>query len=66
MRPASGRRWILDGITWKRSDHWLTSFVDCSADRPGSLLGLAPGRTGSCVKVWLATTPAFQVAMRSW
>src|SRR3954468_4477187 len=25
-------RWILDGITWKRSDPWLTSFVDCSAD----------------------------------
>jgi transposase len=46
-------RWILDGITWKRSDPWLTSFVDCSHDGPGSLLGLAPGRTGSCVKDWL-------------
>ena len=41
--------WILDGITWKRSDPWLTTFVDCSADGPGSLLGLAPGRTGACV-----------------
>ena len=39
-------RWILDGITWKRSDPWLTSFVECSADGPASLLGLAPGRTG--------------------
>ena len=46
-------RWILDGITWKRSDPWLTSFVDCSRDGPGSLLGLAPGRTGSCVRDWL-------------
>jgi transposase len=46
-------RWILDGIAWKRSDPWLTSFVDCSPDGPGSLLGLAPGRTGSCVKDWL-------------
>jgi transposase len=46
-------RWILDGILWKRSDPWLTSFVDCSGDRPGSLLGLAPGRTGACVKDWL-------------
>ena len=36
-------RWILDGITWRRSDPWLTSFVDCSRDGPGSLLGLAPG-----------------------
>jgi transposase len=46
-------RWILDGINWKRSDPWLTSFVDCSADGPGSLLGLAPGRTGGCVRDWL-------------
>ena len=28
-------RWILDGITWKRSDPWLTSFVDCTPGRPG-------------------------------
>jgi transposase len=47
-------RWILDGISWKRSDPWLTSFVDCSIEGPGSLLGLAPGRTGGCVKEWLA------------
>jgi transposase len=49
----SSVRWILDGISWKRSDPWLTSFVDCSRDGPGSLLGLAPGRTGGCVKDWL-------------
>jgi transposase len=54
-------RWWLDGITWKRSDPWLTSFVDCSPDGPGSLLGLAPGRTGGCVKDWLAEqTSAFR------
>ena len=54
-------RWWLDGITWKRSDPWLTSFVDCTADGPGSLLGLAPGRTGGCVKDWLAEqTSAFR------
>jgi transposase len=47
-------RWILDGITWRRSDPWLTSFVNCSRDGPGSLLGLAPGRTGACVREWLA------------
>ena len=57
-------RWILDGITWKRSDPWLTSFVDCSGDGPGSLLGLAPGRTGACVREWLAEqTPAFRQAI---
>jgi transposase len=46
-------RWILDGVMWRRSDPWLTSFVDCSRDGPGSLLGLAPGRTGACVREWL-------------
>ena len=53
-------RWILDGITWKRPDPWLTSFVDCSVDGSGSLLGLTPGRTGRCVKDRLAEqTPEF-------
>jgi transposase len=57
-------RWILDGITWKRSDPWLTSFVDCSRDGPGSLLGLAPGRTGGCVREWLAEQiEAFRAAI---
>ena len=46
-------RWILQGVTWKRSDPWLTSFVDCTPGRPGLLLGLAPGRTGACVRDWL-------------
>jgi transposase len=46
-------RWILDGITWRRSDPWLTSFVDCTPGHPGTLLGLAPGRTGACVRDWL-------------
>ena len=32
-------RWILDDITWKRSNPWLTSFVDCTSDGPGSLMG---------------------------
>jgi len=58
-------RWILEGITWKRSDPWLTSFVDCSRDGPGSLLGLAPGRTGACVKDWLGEqTDAFRAAIK--
>jgi transposase len=46
-------RWILDGVAWRRSDPWLTSLVDCSRDGSGSLLGLAPGRTGGCVRDWL-------------
>jgi transposase len=57
-------RWMLDGVIWKRSDPWLTSFVDCSVDGPGSLLGLAPGRTGACVKDWLGEqTPTFRAAI---
>ena len=43
---------------------WLTSFVDCSADGPGSLIGLAPGRTGGCVRAWLGEqTKAFRSAV---
>ncbi len=57
-------RWLLDGISWRRSDPWLTSFVDCSSAGSGSLLGLAPGRTGGCVKDWLAEqTPQFRAAI---
>ena len=34
---------------------------DCSRDGPGSLLGLSPGRTGGCVREWLAEqTAAFR------
>ena len=33
-------RWILDGITWKRSDPWLTSFVDCSRRWAGIAAGV--------------------------
>ena len=46
-------RWILEGVTWRRSDPWLTSFVDCTPGHPGPLIGLAPGRTGGCVRDWL-------------
>jgi len=54
-------RWILEETGWKRSDPWLTSFVDCTPGRPGPLLGLAPGRTGACVKEWLeAQSDAFR------
>jgi hypothetical protein len=35
-------RWILDGITRRRSDPWLTSLVDCSVDGLGIAVGLAP------------------------
>ena len=54
MRPGfRSVRWILDGITWRRSDPWMTSFVDCIPGHPGALLRLAPGRTGGCIREWL-------------
>jgi transposase len=66
MRPDSDRfagSWT--GSVWKRSDPWLTSFVDCSSDGPGSLLGLAPGRTGACVREWLGEqTEEFRNAIK--
>jgi transposase len=57
-------RWILDGITWRRSDPWLTRFVDCTPGRAVGLLGLAAGRTGGCVKDWLGEqSDAFRAAI---
>jgi transposase len=61
-------RWILEDIgaqrVWRRSDPWMTSFVDADPSRAGVLLGLAPGRSGSCVRAWLAEqTPAFRDAV---
>ena len=47
-------RWLLEPAGWRRSDPWLTSFVDADTTGPGVLLGLAPGRSGSCVQTWLA------------
>ena len=47
-------RWLLEPTGWRRSDPWLTSFVDADTSSPGVLLGLAPGRSGACVRSWLA------------
>lgn len=43
-RFRSVRR-LSGDITWKRSDPWRASFVDCSPAATGSRLGLALGRT---------------------
>jgi transposase len=51
-------RWLLEPAGWRRSDPWLTSFVDADTDAPGVLLGLAPGRSGACVRGWLAAQSA--------
>jgi transposase len=62
-------RWFKEvaaegGCTWRRSDPWMTSFVDADPDRAGLLLGLAPGRSGACVKDWLAEqTAEFRAAI---
>ncbi len=65
MRPGSGRSaGSSTGSPGDARDPWLTSFVDCSRDGLGSLLGLAPGRTGACVRDWLAEqTPQFRAAI---
>jgi transposase len=54
-------RWVLADAGWRRTDPWLTSFVDADPTRQGPLLGLAPGRSGACVAGWLAAqTPEFR------
>ena len=32
-------RWILDGISWRRSDPWMTSFVDYTPGQPARCSG---------------------------
>ncbi len=62
---ARSVRWLKATAGWRRSDPWLTSFVDADPTRRGLLLGLAPGRSGGCVKGWLAEqTPAFRAAVQ--
>jgi len=46
-------RWILEEARWRRSDPWMTSFVDLDTARGGGLLGLTPGRCGAAVEAWL-------------
>jgi transposase len=46
-------RWLLEQAGWRRSDPWMTSFVDLDPTRRGGLLGLAPGRSGASVRGWL-------------
>lgn len=50
---ARSVRWVLDAAGWRRTDPWMTSFVDFDTDRVGGLLGLVPGRSGAAVEAWL-------------
>jgi transposase len=61
---ARSVRWILEEAGWKRSNPWMTSFVNADPTAPGRLLGLTPGRSGACVIEWLALqTPAFRAGI---
>jgi len=52
---ARSLRWSwADGIGWRLSNPWMTSFVDLDVGRPGWLLGLVPGRSGAAVQTWIA------------
>ena len=58
------RAMALADAGWRRSDPWLTSFVDADTTSPGRMLGLAPGRSAACVRDWLAEqSPAFRDAI---
>lgn len=58
---ARSVRWVLAEAGWKRTDPWMTSFVNADTTGPGRLLGLAPGRSGACVVDWLGLqSPAFR------
>lgn len=55
---ARSVRWIQEGIesklTWRRSDPWMTSIVDLDRSHAGGIIGLAAGRSGACVRGWIA------------
>jgi transposase len=51
---ARSVRWLQEDAGWKRSDPWMTSFVNADPLASGRLLGLVPGRSGGCVKAWLS------------
>ncbi len=58
---ARSVRWVLQEAGWRRSNPWMTPFVNADTDAPGRLLGLTPGRSRACVTEWLALqTPAFR------
>ena len=61
---ARSVRWVLADAGWRRTDPWLTSFVDADTTGPGRMLGLAPGRSGACVKDWInEQSPEFRAAI---
>jgi transposase len=63
---ARRMRWLKESTGWRRSDPWLTSFVNADTAGPGVLLGLAPGRSGGCVRGWLGEqTPEFRAGIHT-
>ena len=56
-------RWILDGIAWKRSDPWLTSFVDCTP-RPSRRAARPGARPHRRLRARLARGPVRRVPAR--
>ncbi len=55
---ARSVRWLFGAAGWRRSEPWMTSFVDLDLGRPGGLLGLTPGRSGAAVEGWLSQQSA--------
>jgi transposase len=63
---ARSVQWLREATGWRRSDPWLTSFVDADNTGVGVLLGLAPGRSGACVRTRLAEqTPQFRAGIHT-
>lgn len=57
-------RWVLAEGGWRRTDPWMTSFVDLDTGQPGGLLGLTPGRSGAAVEAWLdQQSPAWRAGI---
>lgn len=63
---ARSVRWICEERRWRRTDPWMTSFVNAGPGEPGRLLGLVPGRSGACVKSWIdLQSPAWRAGVHT-
>ena len=61
---ARSVRWLLAEHGRRRTDPWMSSFLDLDPTHPGGILGLAPGRSGASVRGWLELqTPLFRAGI---
>ena len=59
-------RWLLAEHGWRRSDPWMTSFVDLDPEHAGGLLGLAPAGPARACRAGLPCSHASSGTASRW